>query len=224
MRRPYESNRLCLSQHGWTDDGRRESGGAATEAAPPRERGPLVGFPWVAAGSFGLNDSQHVSRRIEEAVVRDPIPRLLVVAIDRNLGVDLGLVVESPASRAEHRVNQQGASLGLVEGHADLVRSEPAVERNPSTKAIQKARLSVGGVKEGGATLQLVYWESRGEFVTVLVTVRSRSRLRCDGWSVRNQLNCPKTRSISRACEIKAGHSSVTAEDRYASLHADRDP
>jgi hypothetical protein len=45
----------------------------------------LVSFARMAAAPFCLHDRQHISARVVQTIVRDSVPRLGIVAIDRNL-------------------------------------------------------------------------------------------------------------------------------------------
>ena len=55
-----------------------------------------VGFAWIAAAPFGLDDGENLASRFVEAVVGDAVPRLGVVAVHGDLTTNLGLVVEAP--------------------------------------------------------------------------------------------------------------------------------
>ena len=75
----------------------------------------FVGLSRVAGASLGFDDGEHVTACVVQAIVRDAIPWLRVIAINWNLQSDLGAVIEFPASSPQLRVNVESTGLGFVE-------------------------------------------------------------------------------------------------------------
>jgi len=53
----------------------------------------LLALARAAAGTFRLDDREHLAGGVEEAVVRDAVPGLGVVAVHRHFEADLRSVV-----------------------------------------------------------------------------------------------------------------------------------
>ena len=77
----------------------------------------FVGLARVAGASLGFHDGEYVAACIVQAIVRDAVPWLRVIAINWNLQPDLGAVVQFLVSSPQLRVDLQGTGLNFVGRH-----------------------------------------------------------------------------------------------------------
>src|SRR3990172_6661558 len=108
------------------------------EGLMPRDFGDVVAklflaLAWAAAGALRLDDGQHRPGGIVEAIVRDAVPRLRVVAIDRNLRANLGAIAQIPARRTQSGIDQYVPCLGLVKRRyaSGFVHTNPVATLSP---------------------------------------------------------------------------------------------
>jgi hypothetical protein len=69
----------------------------------------LVRFAWMPSAPFRLDHSDDLPVRLVKAIIGDAVPRLGVVAIDRNLKANLRAVLKAPPCLPQLRVDKAGA-------------------------------------------------------------------------------------------------------------------
>src|SRR5213079_261819 len=61
-----------------------------------------------------FDDCQDFAGWMEQTIVGNPVPRLFVVTVDRNLKIDLHSILEVPPGRGEQRIDQFSSRNALA--------------------------------------------------------------------------------------------------------------